>query len=139
VHNTAGGTGTYANPITLATDAAELPVGTRVYVPYLQKYFIMEDDCTQCDADWNKGVYHIDLWIGGQGYKTVRPQADALTQAGSQLVIINPPPDEVVNHNSLLAEGSRLVSSLKGRGCVNGVLTGFWLSAGVRDWRLLFP
>ena len=31
------------------------------------------------------------------------------------------------------------LSSLKERGRVNAVLTGFWLSAGVRDWRLLFP
>src|SRR5438067_4526235 len=30
------------------------------------------------------------------------------------------------------------VSSLKERGRVNGVLVGFWLPAGVRDWRLLF-
>ncbi|MBO0839527.1 MAG: carbohydrate-binding protein, partial [Sciscionella sp.] len=67
IHNSAGGTGTYANPITYATDQSELAVGTKVYYPYLHRYFIMEDDCAECDQDWNdSGKYHIDLWIGGQ-------------------------------------------------------------------------
>lgn len=52
IHNAAGGTGTYANPITYATDKAELPIGTIVYYPYLHRYFIMEDDCVECDEDW---------------------------------------------------------------------------------------
>ena len=77
-------------------------MGTRVYVPYLKKYFIMEDDCVACDADWRKGVSHIDLWIGGQGYKTVSPQAEALTRPGSQLVLINPPGNETVDLTPLL-------------------------------------
>ena len=52
IHNAAGGVGTYANPITYATDKSELAVGTIVYYPYLHRYFIMEDDCTACDEDW---------------------------------------------------------------------------------------
>ena len=38
VHETAGGSGTYADPITFATDKAELPVGTLLYVPFIEKY-----------------------------------------------------------------------------------------------------
>ena len=52
IHDVASGTGTYADPITYATDQAELPVGTIVYYSYLHRYFIMEDDCTECDEDW---------------------------------------------------------------------------------------
>jgi hypothetical protein len=52
LHNTAGGSGTYSNPVTYATDKSELPVGTKVYYSYLKRYFIMEDDCTECDQDW---------------------------------------------------------------------------------------
>ena len=52
IHNAAGGTGTYSNPVTFATDQAELPIGSIVYYPYLHRYFIMEDDCTACDQDW---------------------------------------------------------------------------------------
>jgi len=102
----AGGTGTYANPITFASDSKEFPVGTIVYYPTLEKYFRMGDDCSECDADWQgKGpdggprLHHLDLWIGGRGGKewdVIRCE-DALTQgmpAGSPLqtpLIVNPP------------------------------------------------
>src|SRR5579859_7095294 len=45
--------GTYDQPVTFATDAGEFAPGTIVYVPFLQKYFIMEDGCVECTADWN--------------------------------------------------------------------------------------
>jgi hypothetical protein len=97
LHNTAGGTGTYSDPITYATDSSELAVGTKVYYAYLKRYFIMEDDCAECDSDWqNSGKYHIDLWIGGQGGTTSKVLAceDALTRSGT--VIVNPPSTEAV-------------------------------------------
>jgi hypothetical protein len=104
LHNSAGGAGTYSNPITYATDKAELAVGTKVYYPYLKKYFIMEDDCYECDQDWTghgpdggPKYYHIDLWIGGKGGNTnkVLDCEDALTRSGT--VIVNPPSDEPVS------------------------------------------
>ncbi len=67
LHNKATeGSGAYSDPITFATDASEFKPGTRVYVPFLEKYFIMEDECTECDSDWSHGKYHIDLWMGPQ-------------------------------------------------------------------------
>src|SRR4051794_31971326 len=53
IHSKAGGKGTFADPITLATATAELKVGGKVYVPRVKKYFIMEDDCTECKQDWD--------------------------------------------------------------------------------------
>jgi hypothetical protein len=97
LHNTAGGTGTYSDPITYATDSSELAVGTKVYYSYLKRYFIMEDDCAECDSDWqNSGKYHIDLWVGGQGGNTnkVLDCEDALTRSAT--VIVNPPSTEPV-------------------------------------------
>ena len=36
-----------------------------MYVWFLRKYFIMEDDCEECDSDWkNSGKWHFDLWMG---------------------------------------------------------------------------
>jgi hypothetical protein len=68
VHETAGGTGTYADPITFATDKAEFAVGTRLYVPFIEKYVIMEDDCVECDSDWTSShKWHIDLWMNSNG------------------------------------------------------------------------
>jgi hypothetical protein len=47
---TAGGTGTYADPLTFASDKTEFSVCQIVYSPYLKKYLRMEDDCAQCGA-----------------------------------------------------------------------------------------
>jgi hypothetical protein len=61
LHPVAGGTGTYADPITFAGSKKALPKHTRVYVVELQKYFIMEDDCGECDHDWeHKQKYQCD-------------------------------------------------------------------------------
>ena len=109
IHDVASGTGTYADPITYATDEAELPVGTIVYYPYLHRYFIMEDDCTECDEDWTgqgpdggPGLYHIDLWIGGENGNSndVINCEDNLTQS-SAAVIVNPPSTEPVDTTPL--------------------------------------
>ena len=56
IHNEAGGNGTYNNPITYAGAKKATEPGTIIYVEFLQKYFIMEDDCEECDNDW-KSMY----------------------------------------------------------------------------------
>jgi hypothetical protein len=112
----AGGTGTYGHPITFASDKAELPVGTIVYYPSVEKYFVMGDDCQECDEDWSgKGpdggphLYHLDLWTGGKGaneFDAINCE-DALTQGmpnGSPLLtplIVNPPSDMPVSTEPL--------------------------------------
>jgi hypothetical protein len=112
IHKTAGGKGTYADPITFATTSKALKPGTKVYVPRVKKYFIMEDSCTECSQDWdgrgpNGGpkLRHIDLWIGGKGGS---PMAaidceDALTHYNAdgtpvmEPVIANPSANETVD------------------------------------------
>ena len=98
----AGGTGTYANPVTFATDQHELAPGTKVYYPYLHRYFIMQDECVECDQDWANGKYHIDLWVGGKGGNTsaVLNCEDNLTQDSAQ-VILSPPSTEPVDTTPL--------------------------------------
>jgi len=61
LHPLAGGTGTFADPITFAGAVAAVPYGTIVYSWRLQKYFIMEDDCEECAADWKAGKWHFDV------------------------------------------------------------------------------
>ena len=109
IHNVASGTGTYSDPVTFATDQAELPVGSIVYYPYLHRYFIMEDDCTACDQDWTgqgpdggPGFHHIDLWANGQnGNSTDAINCeDALTRSSAP-VIISPPSNEPVDTTPL--------------------------------------
>ncbi|HEY5146652.1 MAG TPA: hypothetical protein VII82_07780, partial [Polyangiaceae bacterium] len=64
VHDAAGGTGTFADPITFATDKSEFAPGTVLYVPFIGKYVVMEDDCAECDTDWSTSQkHHIDIWM----------------------------------------------------------------------------
>jgi len=102
----ARGNGTYAHPITFASDKKEFPVGTILYYPTIEKYVRMGDDCQECDEDWSgKGpdggprLHHVDLWIGGKGgneFDVINCE-DGLTQGmpdGSPLLtpfIENPP------------------------------------------------
>jgi hypothetical protein len=44
----AGGTGTYADPLTFASAPGEYKSCEIVYSPYLKKYIRLEDDCAQC-------------------------------------------------------------------------------------------
>jgi len=113
----AKGTGTYKNPITFASYTKEFPVGTIVYYPTVEKYFVMGDECQECEADWNgRGpdggphLYHLDLWIGGRGgneYDVINCE-DGLTQGlppnGAPLLtplILHPPSDLPVSTEQL--------------------------------------
>ncbi len=105
LHKVAGGRGTYANPVTFATDVHELSWCQRIYVPYMKRYFIHEDECSECDHDWSTlHVYRFDMWAGGDARSLKNPEKgallaceDALTMGNSPtdphnpVVIINPP------------------------------------------------
>ena len=84
LHSGAGGVGTFDDPITFAVAPEvqnKVPAGTRIYIPSLQKYFIMEDDCTSsgpggepvqgqgCDGELKSGINEFDLWIDGDPHK----------------------------------------------------------------------
>jgi hypothetical protein len=97
---------TYALPGTFATDAlsnGELKPQTIIYNPHFQKYFILEDECVGCEADWASGNWHIDLWVGGNppaNSTDVINCEDSLTTSG-QTIIENPPNNEPVNTTPL--------------------------------------
>ena len=100
-HGTAAGTGSYADPITLATDPRELPPGTVVYDAQLQKYFVMEDDCDECITDWGAGHRpHVDLWTAPAGTALLTCE-DSLTPPGQVPLEINPPADRPVDPRPL--------------------------------------
>src|SRR5580658_1833556 len=106
IHSCAGGVGTYSNPVTFATDENELAPGTIVYYAPLDRYFIMEDDCTECDEDWTgqgpdggPGYRHIDLWAGGAAGDNANDLyacEDNWTSNGQVPVIVDPPSNEPV-------------------------------------------
>ncbi len=84
LHRGAGGTGTYADPITFATDVSELPWCEIIYVPYMERYFIHEDECSECDHDWKKFQrYRFDMWAGGDAASLHQPEKKALLRCES--------------------------------------------------------
>ncbi|SDW55329.1 Ricin-type beta-trefoil lectin domain-containing protein [Amycolatopsis xylanica] len=116
IHDTAGGKGTYADPITFATTTKVYKAGTKIWVPRVKKYFIMEDDCSSCNQDWDgegpnggPGLRHIDLWVGGKGgsaYNAIDCE-DALTHYNAdgtpvmEPIVVDPSPNEVVDNTPL--------------------------------------
>lgn len=87
LHSTAGGSGTFLDPLTFATKST-FPKGTVLYVPFIQKYVIMEDQCASCSSS------HIDIWMPSNGDFDSKVLAceDKWTKTNQQ-VILNPPPD----------------------------------------------
>jgi hypothetical protein len=84
IHRSAGGAGTYANPVTFATDVSELGWCQIIYVPYMKRYFIHEDECSQCDRDWNtQHRFRFDMWAGGDAQSRQQPERAALHQCES--------------------------------------------------------
>lgn len=97
VHCEAGGTGTYEDPITMATDPRELPIGTRVYSGQLRKYAVMEDSCAECIRDWSNHRHaRFDFYAGTTSNEAVLRCEDSLTSNGRPMAI-NPPPGKPVD------------------------------------------
>lgn len=107
IHSVADGTGTYADPITVAVGWSTGPTvmdydpGTIMYMPYLRRYFIVEDKCGDVVPPQN-GPCHdlstadagattwVDIWIDGQGGTESAVQNCANTITGIHTIIINP-------------------------------------------------
>jgi hypothetical protein len=106
VHNVAGGTGTFKDPVTFATDVREVGWCRKIYVPYMKRYFIHEDECVECDHDWAKlHKYRFDMWAGGDSASFGNPEraalfacenawtrADSVTDRNNPTITINPKP-----------------------------------------------
>jgi hypothetical protein len=104
IHQEAGGVGTYGDPVTFA-EPIDLhgPWCQIIYVPFLKKYFIHEDQCHPCGRVNTK---HVDLWMGGDKNSTKQPEKRALLHCEDEwtrhsTVILNPPSTEPVDTTPL--------------------------------------
>jgi hypothetical protein len=102
IHQKAGGTGTYADPLTFASPegTGEYAVGQIIYVPLVQKYFIREDVCA---LSWTApngcgAVSHVDLYVGNPSTsQSVIRCEESLTPSGNAQIILNPPSNLIVD------------------------------------------
>ena len=108
IHQTAGGAGTFQDPISFAAEPKQFKPGTKIYVPRLRKYFIMEDWCESAHRKYTKkkGLPLIDLWIGG----TEKSNRAELLEAENDLsqtpdvIYVNPPDNLEVDNDKLFGE-----------------------------------
>ncbi|WP_354262228.1 hypothetical protein [Arthrobacter sp. OAP107] len=115
LHRQAGGVGTYDDPVTVAVghswetgkDVLDVPAGTRIYLPDVRRYFIVEDTCgdgpTPEDGPCHAGASEhegasiwIDMWIGGEGEEASFTRRCTRRLTGVHTAVFNPANNFVV-------------------------------------------
>lgn len=116
LHKSAGDTGTFEDPITIAVghslasghDVLDFPAGTRIYLPDVRRYFIVEDTCGDgnepeggpchqgANANGTNSTIWIDMWIGGQGSSARAADDCASRVTDVNTAVFNPASDYAV-------------------------------------------
>jgi hypothetical protein len=119
----AGGNGTFDNPITVAVghtitkgvDIPDYPAGTKFYVPYLRKYFSVQDSCGDGKTPQNgpchtgyQGHVWLDFYIGDIDGDAAKACENGITDL--HLVIQNPAPNYAVIPGSVYGSGCTVYS-----------------------------
>ncbi|MGY1593237.1 hypothetical protein ACI79D_14780 [Geodermatophilus sp. SYSU D00708] len=109
VHRTAGGSGTYDDPITVAVghskagggDTLDWAAGTRFYVPSIKRYLIVEDTCGDGDSPQD-GACHtgfpssastwLDVWVDGRDGSSSSADTCMGRLTGVHPVVVDPGP-----------------------------------------------
>lgn len=106
LHKVSDGQGTAVDPITMAVgynkstghDVLDYQPGTRFYLPYLQKYFIVEDTCGDgphpergpCHLNTYGPQPWLDIWLNGRGLGAEITARCAMGVTGIRDVIQDP-------------------------------------------------
>ena len=92
LHKTAGGRGSYADPITVAVPSdSKFDPGTRFYLPLVRRYAIVEDSGASSSSS-----NHLDLWVDGEGGSESAVEACMDQLTGESTAEVNPPPGRPV-------------------------------------------
>nr|WP_052477846.1 hypothetical protein [Kibdelosporangium sp. MJ126-NF4]CEL14413.1 hypothetical protein [Kibdelosporangium sp. MJ126-NF4]CTQ88778.1 hypothetical protein [Kibdelosporangium sp. MJ126-NF4] len=99
LHKQAGGTGTFTDPITFAAGTDRFKPGTKIYVPDLKRYFILEDLCPDCSGT------AIVLWTGAATDSGSVTCQKALAGTDLRQYEIGPPADRPLVPGDLYQNG----------------------------------
>ncbi len=130
-HKVAGGTGSYANPITLAvgwhrSNGPQWAPGTRFYLPFLRKYVRVEDQCGdraqygpcyRLDQADRGATTWIDVWVDGRGYSRADSERCMRTITRIHTVVYQPRATYPVHKGSITGacRAGRFFSEVPGR------------------------
>ncbi|HEY1968446.1 MAG TPA: hypothetical protein VGH89_10900, partial [Pseudonocardia sp.] len=107
LHKVAGGTGTYADPITVAVPGKGSGIwkaGSRFYLPSVKRYVIVEDTGASPAPSGDAG--HLDMWVDGQGgSKSASDKCMDQITTQSATAIYNPPSNLPVIPGSITKNG----------------------------------
>jgi hypothetical protein len=104
IHQAAGGTGTYDDPVTFAADENAVTPGTVIYIPAYLKYAIMEDACSDCSNAWTtSSSYWFKFWLdsNARSYPQAVYACERTWSRNMTTVEINPPPGRMVDTTPL--------------------------------------
>jgi spore coat protein U-like protein len=111
----AGGSGTYNDPITVASGfitvggitTPDWPFGTRFYLPALRKHGRVEDTCGACHgAPRPPSTFTwLDWWVGGKNATNDQANAAMYAITGTHKVIVNPQDIYVVAPGDIASGG----------------------------------
>jgi hypothetical protein len=102
IHQQAGGTGSFADPITVAINVPQFPWGTKFYIPNVRAYFIAEDTIGNSPGS----PPHLDLWVGGKTSSQSSANSCMNKITGNYLVIRNPASNYAVVSGPLSANNT---------------------------------
>jgi LysM repeat protein len=107
LHKNAGGTGTYADPITVAVPGKGSGIwsaGNRFYLPSVQRYVIVEDTGASPAPSGTAG--HLDMWVDGEGgSKSASDKCMDQITSKSATAIHNPAPNLPVRPGPITRNG----------------------------------
>jgi hypothetical protein len=93
VHDKAGGTGTWDDPVTIAVGRSggswRYAPGTRIYLAGLKKYAVVEDLCGACGSG-HGGRPHLDVYVGGATTSRGAAAQCAMKITAVQDIVVNP-------------------------------------------------
>jgi hypothetical protein len=99
LHGQAGGRGTFGDPLTFAARERSFKLGTRIYVPDVKRYFVLEDLCSQCSSTG------LNLWAGAANDSGVSDCTKSLTRSGDRPYVVDPPAGLPVDAGDLYQSG----------------------------------